>query len=118
MHLQEILIGEWTVSNVKLGIVWKSSAATCWTWQRNVAENPPGGFSQRHCRYRAGDGVRCGDGAFKKAAKKVLPNADIVLDRICVSQSLGDAVDAVRRQKARKLQREHDHRLAIRATRD
>lgn len=49
---------------------------------------------------------------FKKAAEKMLPNADIVLDRFHVSQLLGDAVDAVRRQEARRLQREHDRRLA------
>ena len=49
---------------------------------------------------------------FKKAVKKMLPNADIVLDRFHVSQLLGDAVDAVRRQEARRLQRAHDKRLA------
>lgn len=43
---------------------------------------------------------------FEKAAKELLPQADVVFDRFHVSQHLGMAVDTTRRQEMRKLLKE------------
>ncbi|UWX58421.1 ISL3 family transposase [Chlorobaculum sp. MV4-Y] len=48
---------------------------------------------------------------FANAVNQLLPNADLVHDRFHISQSLNDAVDAVRRKESGELRKTGDKRL-------
>ncbi len=80
------------------------SGRVVWVGEGKSAETLGGFFEQLGPRRRASISVVCMDmgGAFRKAVKHWLPDADIVYDRFHVLKLLLDAVDEVRRDACRK----------------